>query len=166
MSTVRWSSWPSGDRQVERDGRLADAALRREDAIMTRVLRRCVASGLELLAHAGDPGHQVEAGERHRQDAVDARARVDSTGFWGTVSTMTGTPSSASWICSTSLGPLSRPWSSASTSDDVGALLADRGERPAAVVDDVEQLDRPCAFSRPRMYCATCGTSSTISRRV
>ena len=34
-----------------------------------------------------------------------------STGFCGTVSTMTGTLSLASWIFSTSCGPLIRPWS-------------------------------------------------------
>ena len=44
------------------------------------------------LRDAGDAVHQVEPGERHRQDA---RGRPSSgstsTGFWGTVSMMTGT---------------------------------------------------------------------------
>ena len=65
-----------------------------------------------------------------------------STGFWGTVSTMTGTPRPAAWICSTSLGPLIRPWSSASTMHDVRAELADLVQRACAVGEDVEQLDR------------------------
>ena len=49
---------------------------------------------------------------------------------------------------------------------DVRAELADLGDRLAAVAQDVEQLHRCWVFSRPRMYCATCGTSSTIRRRV
>ena len=63
-----------------------------------------------------------------------------STGFCGTVRTMTGTPSSASWICSTSLGPLIRPWSSASTRTTSGRSSRIVRDGPAAVVDDVEQL--------------------------
>ena len=70
------------DREVERDGRLADAALRREDAQMTRVARDRLVAPRTSLRDVGDPGHQVEAGERHRQDAVDAllagRARPGS----------------------------------------------------------------------------------------
>ena len=44
-----------------------------------RIARRLpsVTSRANCLAHAGDAGHQVEAGERHRQDAVDALAGVD-----------------------------------------------------------------------------------------
>ncbi len=63
------------DRQVEGDRRLADAALRREDADDPR--RRERLGLLELLARRRDPGHQVEAGERHREDAVDARVVID-----------------------------------------------------------------------------------------
>ena len=38
-----------------------------------------------------------------------------SIGFWGTVRTMTGTPARAACSWPMSAGPLTRPWSSAST---------------------------------------------------
>ena len=64
-----------------------------------------------------------------------------SIGFCGTVRTMTGTPSSASWIISTSLEPLIRPWSSASTRTMSGRSSLIVGDRPAAVGQDLEELD-------------------------
>ena len=45
-------------------------------------------------------------------------------GFWGTVSAITGTPARAAWSCSTSVGPLTRPWSSASTMTTSGRSWA------------------------------------------
>ncbi|MEJ7697624.1 MAG: hypothetical protein WKF78_13650 [Candidatus Limnocylindrales bacterium] len=37
----------------------------------------------ELLAHTRDPRHQVEPGEGHRQDPVDALGRVQRDGVLG-----------------------------------------------------------------------------------
>ena len=71
-----------GDREVEGDRRLADAALRREDGHHPR-RSRSPAGLLELLAHRVDPGHEIEAGERHREDAVDACLGIGSIGFCG-----------------------------------------------------------------------------------
>ena len=105
--------------EVERDRRLADAALGREHAHDPRAGDR--GHDVELLAHRRTPGSSGRSprtastgrrGSRHR-----CRPRSGSA---GTVRTMTGTPSPASWIASTSLGPLSRPWRRASTSTTSG----------------------------------------------
>ena len=51
--------------------------------------------------------------------------------------------------------------------DDVRPQLAGSGRAPwLPSVRTSSSLTVACAFSRPRMYCATCGTSSTMSRRV
>ena len=75
MRTVREPQLADRDREVERERRLAHAALGREDRdhpgdvpTLSRDLRRLV----DLL----EPGHELVAGERHREDAVDALARV------------------------------------------------------------------------------------------
>ena len=166
IRTVRWLELAEGDREVERDGRLADAALRREDAHDPRcsVDAWCASKSLRTR---GDPGHQVEAGERHRQDAVDARARVrldrvlghgqhdDRHAELGLVDLLD------------ELGALEPALQQGVDEDDVGPQLADRGDAPWCRRSRTSSsLTAACAFSRPRMYCATCGTSSTMSRRV
>ena len=74
ISTVRWPCCPIDDGEVERERRLADAALRGEDREDPRRADR--RDGLELAPDHVDAGQQVEARERHRQHAVDARLGV------------------------------------------------------------------------------------------
>ena len=64
-----------------------------------------------------------------------------STGFCGTVRTMTGTPSSASWIILDQLEALDPALEERVDEDDVGPELPDRGDRPRAVGQHVEELD-------------------------
>ena len=49
--------------------------------------------------------------------------------------------------------------------DDVRAELLIWGMTLEPSVITSSSLTVDCEFSRPRMYCATCGTSSTSSRR-
>ena len=140
ISTVRWLELAEGDREVERDGRLADPALRREDAHhAVRARSSWIASN--SLRALRDPGHQVEAGERHRQDAVDAERRVgldrvlrhgqddDRDAELGLVDLLD------------ELGALDPALEQRVDEDDVGPQLPDRGDRPRAVGQHVEQLD-------------------------
>ena len=165
MSTVRCSRWPSATARLKAMVVLPTPPF----GAKTEKMRVGPTSELarELLLDARDPVHEVEAGERHREDAVDARRRVDARRVLGHgQDDDRDARAGARAICSTSLGPLIRPCSRASTRTTSGPQLADLGERLAPVGHDVEQLDCDCAFSRPRMYCATCGTSSTSRRRV
>ena len=107
---------------------------------MTRGAARAVGASNSLRT-LRDPGHQVEAGERHRQDAVDALVGSASTGFWGTVRTMTGTPRLGVVDLLDELQALDPALEQRVDDDDVGPELADLGDGLAAVGDDVEQLD-------------------------
>ena len=141
IRTVRWSSWPRATARLNAIVVLPTPPF----GAKTEKIRDepVVDVGVELLADLGDPVHQVEARERHRQDAVDAlRPDRPSTGFWGTVRTMTGTPSPASAICSTSWQALDPALEQRVDEDDVRSELLDLGQDLAAVGQDVEQLDR------------------------
>src|SRR4051812_47653211 len=87
-------------------------------------------------------------------------------GFWGTVRTMAGMPYPDAAICSASGRPLIRPWSRASTSTTSGRSCWTWASTFVPSVMTSRSLTALWAFSRPRMYCATCGTSSTSRRRV
>ena len=106
----------------------------------------------ELLVDAGDPGHQVVAGERHRQDAVDAARGPTSTGFWGTVSTMTGTPSSGLVDLLDELQALDPALEQGVDHDDVGPQLADLATALLPSVTTSSSLTCAWVLSRPRMY--------------
>ena len=80
--------------------------------------------------------------------------------------TMTGTPRPDLWIWSTRLRPLTRPWRSASTITTSGRSSWIWPIALPPSVSTSSSFTLACAFSRPRMYWATCGTSSTMSRRV
>ena len=127
------------DRQVEGDRRLADPTLRREDADDPR--RRERLGLLELLARRRDPGHQVEPGERHREDAVDARVVIDldrvlrdrqdddRDADLGLVDQLD------------ELRALDPTLEKRVDEDDIGAELVDRRDDAASIGQDVEELD-------------------------
>ena len=142
MRTVRCSELPERDREVEGDGRLADAALRARRRDRTRVLRR-LRVRLEVLADAGRSG----SSGRSRRTASTGRRGCPvrgsgSIGFCGTVRTMTGHAELGLVDLLDELGPLTRPWSSASTSTTSGRSSLIVAERLAALGQDVEELDR------------------------
>ena len=78
MRTVRWSIWPIETARLKAMVVLPTPPLGAKTEKM-RVLAFSAVL-LEELAHAADAVDEVEAGERHRQDAVDATFRVGLDG--------------------------------------------------------------------------------------
>ena len=92
--------------------------------------------------HAVDPADQVVAGERHRQDRVDALfSGSGSIGFWGTVRTITGTPCPGGVELADQGRALDPALEERVDDDDVGSELGDLGRHLRAIGHDVEQLD-------------------------
>ena len=136
-----------GDREVERDGRLAHAALGREDAHDPGRAGRL--ARLEVLAHLGDPGHQVEAGERHRQDAVDPGRGVGLDRVLGHGQDDHRDAELGFVDLLDQLGSLDPALEEGVDQDDVGADLVDRRDRPTTLGQDVEQLDPRLRVEQP-----------------
>ena len=132
---------------------------------MTRVAAALGAAS-NSLRDVGDPVHQVEAGERHREDAVDARSMVGLDRVLGHGQDDDRDAELRLVDLLDELGALDPALEQGVDQDDVGPELPDRGDDPAPSVRTSSSLTRACALSRPRMYWATCGTSSTMSRRV
>jgi hypothetical protein len=129
-----------GDRQVERDRRLADTALRREDGIDARRARRRQLG--EVLPDLADPIHQVEAGERHREHAVNAPRGVDLDRVLGDGEDdhRDAVPGARDLLGERQA--LDPALQEGVDEDDVGTKLLDVGQHLRAVAQDVEQLDR------------------------
>src|SRR3954453_21757708 len=94
------------------------------------------------------------------------RAGSGAIGFWGTVRTMTGTPYPAFAMSSARGRPLIRPWRRASTRTTSGRSCWTWARTLLPSLRTSRSLTELWEFSRPRMYCAPCGTSSTRRRRV
>ena len=104
---------------------------------------------LEVLAHLGDPGHQVEARERHRQHAVDADRRVGLDRVLGHGQDDDRDAELGLVDLLDELGPLDPALEQGVDQDDVGTDLVDRGDRPAALGQDVEELDPRLGVEQP-----------------
>ena len=148
MSTVRCSSWPIATARLKAMVVLPTPPLgAKTDRIRGRPVGR---RGRELLLHvrrSGSSGRSPRTASRGRRGCP--RSTSTSTGFCGTVRTITGTPRPASWICSTSLQALDPALQERVDEDDVRPQLADLGEHLAAVGDDVEQLHRRLRVEQP-----------------
>ena len=164
MRTVRWFSWPRATARLNATVVLPTPPFG-ANTLMTRfeVTASCSSNSLRAL-----PILVMRSKPENGIDSTPWMPRMGSTstGFWGTVRTITGTPNSASWIISTSFGPLMRPWSSASTRTMSGRSSLIVGMARAPSLRTSSSFTRAWALSRPRMYWATCGTSSTMSSRV
>ena len=101
----------------------------------------CVAAN--SLRTRGDPVHQVEAGERHREDAVDALRRVDLDRVLrhGQDDDRHAQPGFVDLL--DELGALDPALEQGVDEDDVRPELADLVDALAAVGQDVEELHRP-----------------------
>ena len=141
-----------GDRQVEGDGRLADAAFRREDASSpASTCSGCWASKALRTESIRDMSSKPENGIA-RTPWMPASGSV-STGFWGTVRTMTGTPSIGVTDLLDELRALHATLKQSVHDDDVGPQLAGSVETAfAPSVTTSRSLTRDWALSRPRMY--------------
>ena len=97
----------------------------------------------------GDAVHQVEAGERHREDAVDARVDVDVDRVLRDRQDDHRDAEAGLAELLDELGALDPALEQVVDEDDVGPQLADLGQRLAAVADDVEQLHRLLRVEQP-----------------
>ena len=141
IRTVRWPSWPSATARLNAIVVLPTPPLGAKTE-MTRVRQRRGRSASSSLRTPGDAVHQVEARRTASPGRRGCRARDrPRPGSAGRSARSPGTPRPAAWICSTSLGPLIRPCSSASTSTTSGRSSPIWSIALAAVGEHVEHLD-------------------------
>ena len=145
--------------------RLADAALRREDRDDPREAVSSVDAASALWT-CWMPVDQVVAVERHRQHAVDAVVRVDLDRVLGDGQDDHRHAEARLVDLLDELQALDPALEQRVDDDDVRAQLADWAGTLLPSLTTSSSLMGCWAFSSPRMYCATCGTSSTTSRRI
>ena len=140
MRTVRSPLWPEGDREVEGDGRLADPALRCEHADDARAADGVIR--LRRLVDVLEPGDQVEPGERHHQDAVDAPSGIRDDGLlWDGQHDHRDAEARGMDVLD-DRHPLDPSLEQGVDDHDIGPQLRDEVDDLAAVGHHVEELDR------------------------
>ena len=163
MRTVFCSSWPIATARLKAMVVLPTPPLG-ANTEMTASCRprstRRTACGRRML------GHELEARERHREDAVDALRGIDLDRVLrnGQDDDRDAQPGLVDLL--DELGALDPALQQRVDDHDVGPQAGGSGRRPAAVDRTSSSLTACCVLRRPRMYCATWGTSSTIRRRV
>ena len=130
---------PDGDREVERDCRLADAALRREDGDLARAANAI--GRLVVLVDGRDLVHEVVARERHRKHGVDAAfgARLDR--ILGNGQDDHGHAEALALDLLDQGKTLDPPLQEGVHQHHVRSQLLRRGDRLGAVRQDIEKLD-------------------------
>ena len=140
MSTVFCPAWPIAT------ARLNAMVVLPTPPFGAKIEKTRVASldelAFELLADPGDPVHQVEPRERHREHAVDAVGRIDLDRVLGHGQHDDRDVELGRVDLFDELGALDPALEQGVDEHDIGAQLADLGERLAAVGQDVEDLDR------------------------
>ena len=150
IRTVRWSIWASATARLNAMVVLPTPPFG-EKMVMTRVVPTVWRASKSFLTCA------IRVIRSKPENGIDRtpsipRAGSGSIGFCGTVRTITGTSRPASRICSTSFGPLTRPWSRASTITTSGRISPIAAIARAPSVSTSSSLTRAWVSRRPRMY--------------